>query len=1122
MARLRGWGPWMWIGALLLWMAVPVQAQVPEPSTPAWHWERYTQDGGLLSNDVRAVLIAENSVWLGTDQGLARYDGQWTRWPVDPEGGIDGTVEALAQERSGGLWLGTSRGTLARWDGQPHTRGALERVAQAPGGILALLESQRQVWVGTVQGLFQWNGSELTPVEAIRAPVRALARQDSLLWVGTDDGLWVLQRDRWARFGVEDGLPGNEVRALWIEADGRVWVGTTAGLGVRDVVTGTWRIVPTEGFTGEPYHVLSLAGSPDGSLWGGTAGNGIFWITPDGTLVPFGGDVGLTHADVRAVAVDGEGSLWFGTATGLYRNDFAMWVSHAWGSELQINATTALLEDREGALWMGTNVGVRVALPPSPEVPAVDPLLPEVMRYGRGDGLPSETVFALAEDPQGAVWIATDSGLARFDRRLGRWEQPIPPEALPSPLVHTLLATDSLLWIGSDQGLARYDLRDGSLETVAELGDVSVRALALDREGRIWVGTLIAGIFVREGPGQWRRFPPTRSDAWEPGSGTVPNGPVMALAAAADGVIWAGINDYGVVRWDGRRWLAANADFGLPNKIVNVLYVDPVDGSLWVGTDGGITRYDGRTATTLEVSGVLQPAPAYAILRSAQGSYWFGTQNGLTYFRADRTPPWIAVGEIQGEPLSVGPDRFQVQTDQELSVQVRAGDLHTPDPDLVVLYRVRGPGMEERWQTTSVGYQPLPAFPEPGSYTVEFVARDLSFNYSDVRRLDFQVVLPPPTVTLPGLGLTLERDVALAMAGLLLVALVSFLYVALEIARSMQRTREAIRRGYNPFVSGEPIRRADLFFGRGELLQRIVDSLHENSIMIHGERRIGKTSLLYHLRDRLRELDDPEYWFMPIYIDLEGTPEPEFFHFLMEEILHGVLSLPEAEAEIRPHLQEMVLHTKRATRYTYRDFMRDFRRLVGVLQDYVGRHHPGKKLRIILLMDEMDVISEYSRHTQQQLRRIFMQNAELGAVVAGIRISREWDRIESPWYNMFVEFELQPFSQEEAEALLTEPIEEYYAWKPRALEFVIQQSQGRPFRLQQYAREAVNHMLQRGRRTITMADVEAAHRHIQSLDYDPNVGIQEAMERHSHAEDVQAAALSPAPPPGTDPGEPHA
>ena len=75
-----------------------------------------------------------------------------------------------------------------------------------------------------------------------------------------------------------------------------------------------------------------------------------------------------------------------------------------------------------------------------------------------------------------------------------------------------------------------------------------------------------------------------------------------------------------------------------------------------------------------------------------------------------------------------------------------------------------------------------------------------------------------------------------------------------------------------------------MFFGRRELIDRILQTIHHNSLLIYGERRIGKTSIQHQLKKRLRELDDPTYEFYPVFVDLQGTPEQHFFRGIAEDI----------------------------------------------------------------------------------------------------------------------------------------------------------------------------------------------------------------------------------------------
>ena len=151
-----------------------------------------------------------------------------------------------------------------------------------------------------------------------------------------------------------------------------------------------------------------------------------------------------------------------------------------------------------------------------------------------------------------------------------------------------------------------------------------------------------------------------------------------------------------------------------------------------------------------------------------------------------------------------------------------------------------------------------------------------------------------------------------------------------------------------------------------------------------------------------------------------------------------------------------------------------------LLEQYAEAHEDRRQLRLILLLDEVDTLSHFDPLYQQQLRRIFMRDfaATLGAVVAGIAISKEWDRVESPWFNLFNEIAMAPFSHAEAVELLIEPVRGYYIYEPAALDFIVEHSDGRPYRIQQYALEAVNHMLKHKRRRIQMGDVVYAHEQI--------------------------------------------
>ncbi len=1072
----RTWGWVLVLGALLL---AVTGAQAQTIKTP---WITFQQEDGLVSNNVLSLLADQGVVWFGTDVGVSRFDGAWESF-TPQEGMAPGRVQTLAHgSNPGEVWAGTDRGHVARWDG-----AAWQQEVTVLGSVNSLLHFNGQLWMGSSQGLFAWNGRDQIAIPELRGvPVYALAEKANALLVGTGQGLWVYQGQSWSAITQQDGLPSDDVRSLWVAENGTIWAGTMAGLAWQDPSSGKWVEIPAEDDQGNPFRVITLAGDAEGVIWGGTNGNGALKVTTQGIQAifsgDFSGDQGLTTPYVRAIAVDPDQSVWFGTAAGVFRYDAKAWASE-WRDDLNypgINHITALLSEPGQILWIGTKGGLifkqGIGFGGTERIFTVD---------SEGSRLPSNAITALAQDKEEAIWVGTDAGLARYQAE--KWSQPIPEQALPSLRVNALLPDHKGIWIGTEAGLSRYLIPSGEMSQVDIVDGKNVRALAFDSLGRLWVGTADSGIFVQEASGQWLtlRHDPESQD-------TLPGDAIVALAPDPNiaGGMWVAVEQKGLSHWTGQGWNHYNSASGLPTNRLYTLYTDPADGSLWIGSEGGLTHFDGLTWETLSIQDILPQAPIYAITRTFEEGYWFGSKAGTIYYRPERTPPWIRVASASGLVRDQATGILEVESDKSVTLSIVAGDLHTAATDLKVLYRLSSPGELGDWQPINGRLLTLDNFPAEGSYSVEFQARDQAFNYSDIEKFSFQVVPPPVTLNLPYLG-EIRRDLFIWMMALFVIMMGSFFVMGTEHMQRRKRAREAISRGYNPFVSGEPVRREDMFFGRHDLLQRIVDTLHNNSIMIHGERRIGKTTLLYQLANRLREVDDPEYWFIPLFIDLEGTTEDAFFHFLMEEILHGIMTLPDADESLSDSLHELLYYRLPPEQYTDREFSRDLREIIKLLQEYGEIHYPGKYLRIILLMDEMDVMSGYDALIQQRLRRIFMRDfaATLGAVVAGIQISKEWDRIESPWYNLFNEIELTPFNREQAMELLTAPVEGYYRYDPAALEFIIEQSEGRPFRLQQYAMEAVNHMLAENRQTITLDDVEFAHEHIRNVGNDHNVGL---------------------------------
>jgi hypothetical protein len=207
--------------------------------------------------------------------------------------------------------------------------------------------------------------------------------------------------------------------------------------------------------------------------------------------------------------------------------------------------------------------------------------------------------------------------------------------------------------------------------------------------------------------------------------------------------------------------------------------------------------------------------------------------------------------------------------------------------------------------------------------------------------------------------------------------------------------------------------------------------------------------------------------------------EADFFHALMSDVVEA---LPPSAAT----LEKLRFRSEEGQAYDGRDFSHDLQRIIEELKAGTNR-----QVKLVLLIDEVDVLNEFSERVNQRLRSIFMKtfSEHLVAVMSGVGIKRIWTSEGSPWYNFFDEIELTAFTPEEAEALIREPVQEVFRWEPEAVERILALSHLKPYLIQKFC---IHRMLEEGRTRITAADVQAV-RDTVLFDMEPGPsGLQEA------------------------------
>ncbi|HEX4051464.1 MAG TPA: EAL domain-containing protein [Steroidobacteraceae bacterium] len=623
-------------------------------------FEHLTTADGLPQGTVNAVLQdSQGFVWIGTQDGLVRYDGHRLFRYGYKRGAIDALpgdwVQAIAEDAHHDLWIAVADGGLARWNRDADRFTVFRHEAGVPGSLASdavvalLIDDAGRVWVGTRDSGLDIFDPRTGHIEHLQHdPMRA------------------------------DSLSDDRIKALTRGPDGVIWVGTD--LGVDRLLPGSRSFLHCPAAPEQrksSSQVLSLYADPSGTVWQGV---------PDG---------GLLRRD----------------SSGRITRHF----QHVAGSpsSLANDSIRAILQDRDGHLWLGTEAGLDM----------LDATTGQFMHYRHQDGdtssLSDSYIISLYQDPHGLLWVGTaQGGVDRWNPRSWNFGSHR-PKWLEDRLVTAFAdAGDDRVWVASMGGLVRFNPRTGEHEDIDEilgrhaaLGDSRVTSLELDAAGTLWIGTMSAGVSSLSPDGRLRTF------GVSPGSDRALSAPgIMSLYAARDGRIWIGTHGGGADVLDpgsgrvvqlpfgsgvsgalssgnitgfaedptGPMWIAT-ADGGLdladsvghvlrvfrhldheatslPGNILGGVTVDP-SGRVWAATNDGLARVLGSPAHPdgihFQIFGRAEGLAGdvvYGIVPDASGALWMSGNSGLTRYDPDtgsfRT--YHVQNGLQGEEFVMG------------------------------------------------------------------------------------------------------------------------------------------------------------------------------------------------------------------------------------------------------------------------------------------------------------------------------------------------------------------------------------------------------------------------------------------------------------------------------------
>jgi ligand-binding sensor domain-containing protein/signal transduction histidine kinase len=710
-------------------------ASALDPSTPLPNYIRQTwvMENGLPQNTVTALVQTHDGfVWLGTEVGLVRFDGNSfqifdrTSLPTLP----DNDICCLLEAPDGAMWIGTSSG-LVRWDGSQMMRAYTARDGLPDSGILGVaITNGGAILAATNQGIAQLSGDRFIALKNLHAG-RVLLAQTSGAAVWADAWQTVdTTIGAWKRSVGQAGLQPDQIDFTADLPEGSKAFASKTLLVVERGDRVLQRLAAGRNLPGG--RIQALMADREGGLWIGM-NDGLARLA-NGKLQTMSLTDPLATLSILSLMEDREGNVWVGTETGglhILRDQRFKTIDTREG--LTSDATTAVVEDKAETLWVGTqNAGLN-------KIQRSDDGTIKVRNWTLRDGLMSDLILSLAPAPNGDMWAGTPDGLNRI--RGGRVDAFTSADGLPDDFIRSLLAdSDGSLWIGTRRGLvhwtgaARYSPSSRSqagmeiLTHANGLGSDTVGALARDAAGDLWVATF----------GGLSRLHAGKISNYTVANGLSSNIPT-ALLPLGNGTLLIGTQDRGWDIWDGRSFSIATTG-GLNQESIHAILNDS-EGHLWFATGNGIARCNLNTPGTpnsktlcsdwLEfgtADGLRSRETAAnshpSAVRTRDGHLWFTTPKGLLEVDPVHFPVNTVAPPVAMERFAVDDVEQSLRPVNSL-LKIAAGHVHFQfdyaglsfTAPLKVRYRYRLEGFDLSWTDAgtrrSAYYTNIP----PGKYT---------------------------------------------------------------------------------------------------------------------------------------------------------------------------------------------------------------------------------------------------------------------------------------------------------------------------------------------------------------------------------------------------------------------
>lgn len=710
-------------------------------TTQTYFFDNYSTPQGFESKVYAVAQDKQHQVWLGTQTGLSRFDGNaFVAYAVE-DGLAQGGVRVLFIDRDEMLWMGHEGGGITRYNGR-----SFEKVIFADSlirsNITSICQDQEQrIWLTT----------ELDGALCIRNPRdpaaffeyehylqgKSLGDQvyHSLVTTGGDlffiTGAGIRKYNpadnSFATYAPRGMFTYFSFSVMFEDRKKNLWFGThNGGLSKLDHETGQFSFLDTRNGLASNW-ITTITEDRKGNIWVGHWKNdvspgGISRISPDGQIRVFTSSNGLHDEHIWCIREDHEGNMLIGTTEqGLDIFKGEAFISFSTTDGLLHNQVNAVTEDVRGQIWFGTSQGISIF--------AGEGRRPAFQHYNQSNHFIPDLIRSFRKDRNNNIWIGTaDQGVWLYQAARGQF---VPQPRINSylPYYQTLskgitaleIGPEGHLWIGTIEGLVEYDIsRDEYVATYTQsagLAGNQITALYTDSRGVLWIGSDMKKGLTRMQHGAFTIIP------------GVQHVTPTSITEDREGKIWVGTESRGVLLLDADSVRHYGIREGLLSNLVNLLVCD-AENNVYVGTNRGLNRIDQQGGRILAYTrrvgftGIETKQNAWMI--DSRGFLWLGTANGAMrcdlalLVREDTLNPEIRISEmrINGNVTELLPGRRLSSTQNDVSFRYHCISLTYPEG---VTYQVMLQGHHDTWQDqqneNTMSFEKL----QPGRYT--FLAR---------------------------------------------------------------------------------------------------------------------------------------------------------------------------------------------------------------------------------------------------------------------------------------------------------------------------------------------------------------------------------------------------------------